>query len=221
MSNKGKNHSKKWLISRLKTSGSKKRYVSSIDGDYADTRNSRKNKDWENLPSYEAIGTNQKYFNNRRAHGLLRINYGPLVRFLRGRVGDDWHELSREIEARIPTNLLEYKDCVKRFVADLVEKREDGLWGKREQMYLIYFIDGNPFALKEFYVDPETNTLVRLEDAPSQRKTKGMSTDELRQFRENEKRLKLKTKRNENIDVEEVIKHSTKQPSISKKRQDK
>jgi hypothetical protein len=47
MSNKNINYTKKWLISRLKTSGSKKRYIPSVD--YADTRNSRSSKDWETL----------------------------------------------------------------------------------------------------------------------------------------------------------------------------
>ncbi|MCT4665444.1 MAG: hypothetical protein N4A45_09455 [Flavobacteriales bacterium] len=189
MSNKGKSHNKKWLISRLKTSGSKRRYV--IDGDYSDTRNSKKNKDWENLPSYEGMGKSFKFFNSK-------INYGLLVRFLRGKVGNDWNEVSKEIQDRIPTDLLEYKDCVKWFVSDLIEKREDGLWDKREQKYIRLELnepfDWKLYTSKEFYVDPETNRLTRIKDFPSNRKTKGMNNEQLRAFREKEKNMKLKKK---------------------------
>lgn len=212
MSNKRKNHNKKWLITRLKTSGSKRRYV--IDGDYSDTRNSKKNKDWDNLPSHEGMGKSFKFFNNK-------INYGLLVRFLRGKAGCDWDEVSQEIGERIPTDLLEYKDCVKWFVADLIENREDGLWDKREQKYLRLDpnepFDWNLYISKEFYVDPETNSLVRIKDFPSNRKTKGMDSEQLRKFRENEKRSKLEEKRIKKIEqldtikeVEEILKTKNK-----------
>lgn len=198
MSNKGKNHNKKWLISRLKTSGSKRRYV--IDGDYSDTRNSKKNKDWDNLPSYEGMGKSFKFFNSK-------INYDLLVRFLRGKVGSDWNEVIKEIEERIPTNLLEYKDCVKWFVSDLIEKREDGLWDKREQKYLRLEpnepFDWNLYISKEFYVNPDTNSLIRVKDFPSNRKTKGMNSEQLRTFRENEKRSKLEKKKTIKAEKEE------------------
>jgi hypothetical protein len=191
MSDKGKNHSKKWLISRLKTSGSKRRYV--INEDYSDRRNSKANKDWENLPSYESMGKSFLFFNNK-------INYGLLIRFLRGQVGCDWHEVSKEIEQRIPTDLLAYKDCVKWFVADLIENRPDGLWDKREQKYLKLepneAFDWNLSVSKEFYVDPETNSLIRIKDFPSNRKTNGMNKEQLRVFREKEQQNKLAVKRN-------------------------
>jgi len=51
MSNNSRDHNKKWLITRLKTSGSKKKHVES--GDYADTRNAKKQKHVEDLPKYE------------------------------------------------------------------------------------------------------------------------------------------------------------------------
>lgn len=190
MSNKGKRHNKKWLITRLKTSGSKRRHV--INGEYSDTRNSKKNKDWENLPSHESMEKTFKFYNSK-------INYGLLVRFLRGKVGNDWKVVSNEIEERIPTDLLEYRDCVKWFVSDLIEKREEGLWDKREQKYLKLepneHFDWNLYVSKEFYVDPETNTLVKIKDFPSNRKTKGMDKDKLREFRENEKRRKMDKKK--------------------------
>ncbi len=196
---KGKRHNKKWLISRLKTSGSKRRYV--IDGNYSDTRNSKNNKDWDNLPSHEGMGKSFKFFNNK-------INYGLLVRFLRGKVGNDWKKVSKEIEERIPTDLLEYKDCVKWFVSDLIEKREDGLWDKREQKYVRLEpnepFDWNLYISKEFYVDPETNNLIRVKDFPSNRKTKGMDSEQLRLFRENEKRSRLEGKRIIKAEKEEI-----------------
>ncbi len=201
MSNKGKRHNKSWLISRLKTSGSKRRYV--IDGDYSDTRNSKRNKDWENLPKSEGMGQSFKFFNEK-------INYGMLVRFLKGKVGGDWNDIQVEIEQRIPTDLLEYRSCVNWFVADLVEIRSDGLWDKREQKYLRIepdnVVDWDLFTSKEFYVEPKSNLLRRIGDFPSKRKTKGMDSDQLRVFRENEKRAKMEEKGIKKGEQEEVKK---------------
>lgn len=199
MSNKGNRHNKKWLISRLKTSGSKRRYVN--DGDYSDTRNSKKSKSWDELPTFEGMGQSFKFFNNK-------INYGLLIRFLRGKNGADWKEVEKEVSDRIPGNLSEYKDCLKWFVADLIEKREDGLWDKRAQKYLLLNpnepYDWNVHISKEFYVDPESNILVRIADFPSTRKTKGMSTEELRKFRETEKNSKLKEKQCKKLEQKKV-----------------
>ncbi|MEM1122512.1 MAG: hypothetical protein AAGJ18_18855, partial [Bacteroidota bacterium] len=182
MSNKGKKHNKRWLISRLKTSGSKRRYVN--DGDYSDTRNSKKNKHWEELPTFEGMGQSSKFFNSK-------INYGLLVRFLRGKNGANWEEVQKEVSERIPSNLSEYKDCLKWFVADLVEKRKDGLWDRRAQKYLLLnpneIYDWKVHVFKEFYVNPDSNTLVKIADFPTKRKTKGFNKKELRKFRESEK----------------------------------
>ncbi|WP_420572963.1 hypothetical protein [Kordia sp.] len=195
MSNKGNRHNKKWLISRLKTSGSKRRYVD--DSDYSDTRNSKKNKNWEELPTFEGMGQSFKFFNNK-------INYGLLIRFLRDKNGSNWNNVEKEVSDRIPNKLSEYKDCLKWFVADLIEKREDGLWDKREQKYLLLNpnipYDWNIHVYKEFYVDPDSNVLVRVPDFPSKRKTKGMDTEELRKFRETEKNSKLKQKQSKKIE---------------------
>ena len=62
-----------------------------------------------------------------------KVNYGLLIRFLRGKNGTNWNVVQKEVSERIPSNLNEYKDCLKWFVADLIEKRENGLWDKREQ----------------------------------------------------------------------------------------
>ncbi|MCL6273285.1 hypothetical protein M3P19_04650 [Muricauda sp. 2012CJ35-5] len=189
MSNKGKRHNKKWLISRLKTSGSKRINVN--DGDYSDTRNSKKNKNWDDLPTFEGMGQPFKFFNNK-------INYGLLIRFLRGKTGYNWNDVQKEVEERIPTNLSEYKDCLKWFVADLIEKRKDGYWDKREQKFLL-LNSKEPYnwkthVFKEFYVDPDTNVLVRIPDSPSQRKTKAMGRNELRKYRETEQQEKSSEK---------------------------
>lgn len=189
MSNKGKRHNKRWLILRLKTSGSKKRYV--VSENYSDTRNSKKRKNWDELPIMEGIGQSFKFFNSK-------INYGLLIRFLRGKNGADWDEVQKEVSERIPSNLSEYKDCLKWFVADLIEEREDGLWDKREQKYLL--IDPSEkynwdiHVYREFYVDPNSNVLVRVEDFPSKRKTKGMNAEQLRKYKETEKKNKLAQK---------------------------
>jgi hypothetical protein len=201
MSHKGKNHDKKWLLSRMKTSGSKRKYV--VDGDYADTRKAKGQYDAENLPKQESMGKSQKFYGGK-------INYGLLVRFLRGKAGQDWEIVHAEILERIPTDLYEYKDCIRWFVAEQVEKRDDGLWDKKEHKYLR--VNGDEpiqfdlYTYKEFYVDPDSNILAKIKDRPSERSTKELDARELRAFREHEKQEKLKEKkikkaREEEIDV--------------------
>lgn len=199
MSNKSKNHNKKWLISRLKTSGSKKRYVPSED--YADARNSKRNKNWDNLPKQEGMGKSTQFFNSR-------INYGPLVRFLRANVGKDWSVLYDEIMQRIPTNLSEYKQCVDWFVAQEVEETEDGLWDKGSQKFILLDRDNMKFDyykynFKDFYVDPETNTLCRIKDPASSSRTKNLCPEVLREFREEEQRQELEKKRKKRAESED------------------
>lgn len=203
MSNKSRDHNKKWLITRLKTSGSKKKYVEG--GDYADSRNSKKEGNLDQLPKHEGMGKSRQFFNGK-------VNYGLLIRFLRGRIGDDWNEVHKEIMTRIPTNLMEYKDCVEWFVADLIEEEEDGLWDKREQKYLKFDpeepVNVDYYTFKEFYVDPETNRLEKIADAPSNKRVKGMTKDELREFRECQQQMKLEerqAKKGNNITVKEAI----------------
>ena len=43
----------------------------------------------------------------------------------------------------------------------------------------------------EFYVDPESNELVRINDFESKRATKNLNKDELRKYREKEQKKKL------------------------------
>ena len=196
MSNKNKNHTKKWLISRLKTSGSKRRYVGNKD--YADSRNSKSNSGWENLPIKEGMGKSLQFFNGK-------INYGLLVRFLRTQVGNDWKLIQAEISQRIPTDLLEYQDCVKWFVADLVEKSEYEIWDKRAQKILktssTENTDRTLHSYKEFYVDPETNILIKVNDFPSRKQTKGLNSENLRKFRESEQKEKQEENKQKKIDT--------------------
>ena len=108
-------------------------------------RNSKKN--WAELPTFEGMGQSFKFFNSK-------INYGLLIRFLRGKNGTNWNDVQKEVLERIPNNLSECKDCLKWFVADLIEKREDGLWDRREQKYLLLNLDEendwNIYVSKEF-----------------------------------------------------------------------
>lgn len=202
MSNKSKNNDKKWLISRLKTSGSKRRYV--IDGDYADERNTKKRKDWDNLPNMEGFGKSFKFYNSK-------INYGLLVRFLRGKIGYDWNDVHSEIMDRIPSDLSEYQKCVEWFVSDSVEQQKQGLWDKRDQKFIRTpeadkSLMRREYSYKEFYVDPVTNQLCRVPDEPSNRQTKGMSNAELREFRESEEKSNLVARKEKKMQLTEAEK---------------
>jgi hypothetical protein len=152
-------HSKRWLMSRLKTSGSKRKYVQ--NGSVAEERNVKKKLPFDELPNRESIKTTQKIYNGK-------LNLGPLVKFLRSKVGENWDEVYSEIIARIPTALLDYRKVIFWFVADKVEFVNGGLWNKETQKFI--WTDG-PYVLRhisaiqlspecrEFYVDPDTNKL--------------------------------------------------------------
>jgi hypothetical protein len=156
-------HSKRWLISVMKTSGSKRRHV--VNGRYADDRHLQQNAPLEDLPQHEAIKSTRQFYNGK-------INYGLLVRFLRGQVGNDWDEVYSEIISRIPSKLLDYKDMVFWFVADKVEIIDGKPWNKKSQQFIwtgetfgsVHSSDGKNYPeLREFYVDPVNNKLVRIE----------------------------------------------------------
>jgi len=156
----------------MKTSGSKRERIT--NGRYADERHLQDNIELEDLPQNESIKTTKKFYNGK-------INYGLLVRFLRGQVGNDWDEVYSEIISRIPTKLLAYKEMVFWFVADKVEIVNGRPWNKKSQQFiwngedykLVHYteIKTQP-EFKEFYVDPTTNKLVRIEQRSFKRMTK-------------------------------------------------
>ena len=153
MSTKGKYHNKRWLISKLKTSGSKRERV--ISADYSDTRNSKQSRYLEDLPQHQSIGRSSHFYNGK-------INTDLLLRFLRSNAGKEWKTVYEEILARIPSNLSEYRHCIYWYVADSLESHGGKLWDKRSQKYLSspqddFLVTHHP---KEFYVDPETGVLL-------------------------------------------------------------
>jgi len=155
-------HNKRWLISMMKTSGSRRRHV--INGHYSDERHLQHNYDLEELPKHESIRSTKKFYKGK-------INYGLLVRFLRGNIGSDWDEVYSEIISRIPTKLLEYKEMIYWFVADKVQFIDGRPWNKKTQQFIWtgeeYFsvhytkVRKQP-EFREFYVDPNTNKLVHI-----------------------------------------------------------
>ncbi len=147
----------------LKTSGSKRGHLS--NGNYSDERHLQQHFELDDLPSHERIKTTHKFYNGK-------INYGLLVRFLRGQVGNDWDDVYSEIISRIPAKLLDYKEMIFWFVADKVEFIDGKPWNKRSQQFIwtgeahgpIYHnTSKNAPQHIEFYVHPGTNKLVRIE----------------------------------------------------------
>lgn len=193
-----KEHNKRWLISKMKTSGSKREYV--INGSFSDERNTKKYKDLENLPSHESIKTTLKIYNGK-------LNYGLLVRFLRGQVGKDWDEVYSEIISRIPTKLLDHKEIVFWFVADKIEIVDGHPYNKESNKFVWTPEQGEfnfGFDNSDFYVCPLTNKLLRVDDKPSKRETRSLEKAELRKFRENEKKEKLTEAKREKENKEEI-----------------
>ena len=156
----------------MKTSGSKRDHL--INGRYSDGRHLYKQSEFEDLPTHESVKQTTKFYNGK-------INYGLLVRFLRGQVGNDWDEIYSEIISRIPTKLLDYKEMIFWFVADKVEFIDGRPWNKKSQQFIW---TGEEYKLvhhtqtktqpefKEFYVDPNSNKLVRIEQKSFKRISK-------------------------------------------------
>jgi len=153
----------------MKTSGSKRRYLA--NGRYADERHNKSDLSLEDLPKHESIKSTTKFYNGK-------INYGLLVRFLRGQVGKDWNEVYVEILSRIPTKLLDYKEMIFWFVADKVELIDGKLWNKRTQHFIWTGEELTPVhhtkiksqpEFKEFYVHPQTNKLIRIKQRSSKK----------------------------------------------------
>jgi len=202
MSEKNKNRlSKNWLISRMKTSGSKRERVGSFD--YADTRNSKFKTKIENLPTRESMSNNFKFYYGK-------INTDLLKRFLRTRVDENWDIIYSEIIERIPTKLQDYKYCVFWYVADKVEIRDDLIWNLKDNSFIptnneeLFSDWSNNFRYMEFYVDPETNKLVRIDSFESRKVTKYLNKDRLRKYREKEQRSKLKERRSKKRTDDEI-----------------
>src|ERR1700743_1089495 len=124
-------HNKRWLLSKMKTSGSKRDHL--VNGTFAEERNTKKYADVENLPSHESIKKTGNFYNGR-------INTDLLVRFLRGQIGNDWDTVHSEIIARIPARLLDYKEIALWYVSDKVELKEGKLWDLREQKF--FYVGG-------------------------------------------------------------------------------
>jgi hypothetical protein len=155
-------HNKRWLLSVMKTSGSKRRNVR--NGRYADERHLQKNHELDELPTHESIKSTESFYNGK-------INYGLLVRFLRGQVGNDWDVVYSEIISRIPSKLLDYKEMVFWFVADKIEFIEGKPWNKKTQQFIWTGETFGPIhydniktapQMIEFYVHPDTNKLMRI-----------------------------------------------------------
>lgn len=117
-------HNKRWLISRMKTSGSKRERV--VNGRYADERHFKYSPDFDNLPQHESIRSTRKFYNGK-------INYSLLVRFLRGQTGKNWNDVYAEILNRIPTKLLHYKEMIFWYAADKVEMIDGKPLNKKTQ----------------------------------------------------------------------------------------
>ena len=198
-----KDDNKRWLISVMKTSGSKRKYV--VNGSFSDERNTKKYQYIKNLPNHESIGTTWNIYNGK-------LNFGLLVRFLRGQVGNDWDEVYSEIISRIPTKLLDYKEIIFRFVADKIELIDGRPYNKKRNKF-IWTPEEGEFNIdldnSDFYVCPLTNKLLRVEDKHTKKDTRNLDKTELRKYRENEKNKQLfekQLKHENNKKIEELTK---------------
>lgn len=181
-----KTTNKRWLISKMKTSGSKRKFVENWS--FSDDRNTKKYQIIDNLPNHESMGAAWSKYNHK-------LNYGPLFRFLIGQIGNNWDEVYSEIISRIPTKLHNHKEVIYLFVADKIELINGNPYNKKTNKFIWTSGQGEfnySFDSFAFYVCPETNKLLRVEDKPSRRRTKSLDKFELKKYREHEKNDVLK-----------------------------
>ncbi len=181
MSNKRTNYSKKWLISRTKVAGGKRR-IFVYSNDYSAERNTKRNQDWDNADFYSRMGTSRYFY-------CGKLNLSMLIRFLYSKVGENWDEVYKEYNARVPMKLRQYIDQIFVFVATESAMIHFNGWGEE------VLSKPKTFNSKKFYIDPETNLLMRFPDSPTNKKTKGMDREEYRKYREKQKRQQLRERR--------------------------
>lgn len=154
-----KDLNKRWLISQMKTSGSKR--VRIINPSYSETRQKYNNTDFEDIPSFESFSKQPQFYNGK-------INYDLLVRFLNGQINKNWDEVYSEILQRIPTKLMDYKEMIFWFVPDKVEIDGAKILNLKSQKYIyIENSDANSenlhqFDFFKFYVNPIDNNLIKI-----------------------------------------------------------
>ncbi len=151
-----KEHNKRWLLSTMQTSGSRRRHLG--NGSYAEDRNQKIKDELEDLPLRESY---------KKSEGKLKIklNYSQLKRFLGSQVGNDWNLIYSEIVARIPTKLLVHKEVIFWFVADKVEMIEGKPFNKTSSKFIWTPEVGEKifgYDYLNYYVHPETNKLVKV-----------------------------------------------------------
>jgi hypothetical protein len=192
MSEKNKNRlSKKWLVSRMKSSGSKNARVRGGPG-YADSRNGKQSQGWEELPMRTSI--------RRDRSGFSKLNTDLLVRFLHTQVGKSWTEVYAALMERIPTKLRYDLRFLDKIIAVKVVRQGDRWWDHRANCYVITRWEhlherqyGSYWA--PFLVDPETGTLQKNDCFGSRRATRSLNTAQLRRYREEERRSKAQRKK--------------------------
>ncbi len=188
MSDKNKrNSSSKWSIS--KASYSKTSYFRvSFPDNYFMARKLKLQKRAIELPYRESFYKHKVRY---------RINICLLKNFLYSYIGKDWNFVYSELVRRIPVKHFEFDYHLNRYVADKIEKREDGLWNSRTQKYLNKFkyhrrkfADNRDTAL--FYVDPDSNILkqVQLIDFYKEKYKKIEKVEEVKQKQDRRRKIK-------------------------------
>lgn len=159
-------HKKKWLFDKGKTSKSRKRYNSG--GDFSEDRKSKEFQDLEYTPA-KRNGMKVSSWNKRK-HAL---NFRSLLRFLRGKIGKDWSLIYSEIKERIPNDIWETHNPVERYVHTKVKIESDGsIWDEKGSVSRTFKISddgkiGKHGRYATYYVHPETGLLCRLEPSGS------------------------------------------------------
>lgn len=208
---------KSWLLTRMRSSGSQRRYL--MNGRYADVRNGKQACDFEDLPNKEPLGNTGRTYRGK-------IDYGPLIRFLGDRVGQDWDATYSEIRSRIPKKLLAYEDSVLLFVATKVGM-VDGTLINLETQGPIWMPNVDlgdwcscNYDYSEFYVDPITNLLVRIQGSPFKQPRKKLgkkAAGARKQALQAEAKANQAQKDAENLQLLDVLKSNKAQKKLSRK----
>lgn len=163
-------HKKKWLFDKGKTSGEKKRWVGGRD--FANDRNTKEFQDLEYIPKRNGMKPR-----TNRGGIKSQLDFSPLRRFLKSKVGKSWDLVYSEICDRIPEEIRKTHNPVDWYVCTHTKLMEDGSivdtavssWGNRNVISKDG-INATHARYSTYYVHPETRELCRL--IPRIRKSK-------------------------------------------------
>jgi hypothetical protein len=194
-------HKKPYLFDKGKTSGSRRRYR--WGGDAYDRNDKDFKEHLEDYPTKEGM----------KARTGNNLNFSPLKRFLKARVGQLWDNVYSELCDRIPKDIREKRHPEEWYVATKVIIKEDGsVWEPNHSGVFDHCISKDGIYHERwgssYFVHPVTGILHRLEDqrkrTVSKKEGRTKYAEQKKQSRKSDREYKKK-KQEEKIVIGDTI----------------